>query len=249
MTELAPEADTLALTPAVTGPVATPEATPSRATRQRKAANPSRCMPLLERLASLYPALFGANFLPLKRGIYQDLMAAHPEELDGALLKEALALHTRSTRYLAAVASGQQRHDLSAAAVEAMAPEHVHHSLLEVFRRRQSRSDEDLRPQLRERMVRAFEASGLSREDYALRVRSRDEAANALLEEALAEAAARAAKVEALLRAYESSGQSVQVFADMYGMNLRDAQRSLTQAARRREMTAVASSGTPAAAN
>jgi DNA excision repair protein ERCC-2 len=34
--------------------------------------------PVLEQLAALYPALFGAVFLPLKRGIFQDLLAAHP---------------------------------------------------------------------------------------------------------------------------------------------------------------------------
>ncbi|MFM1907854.1 MAG: hypothetical protein RLZZ591_1531 [Pseudomonadota bacterium] len=195
-----------------------------------KASKVPRCMPVLEQLAALYPALFGAVFLPLKRGIFQDLMAAHPEALDSELLKEALALHTRSTRYLLAVASGQQRHDLHAQAVEAMAPEHVHHALLEVHRRRQGRSQEDLRPLLRERMVRAFEASGLSREDYALRVHSRDEAANTLLQEALAEAATRAARAEALLRAFDASGQTVEAFADMYGMDVREAKRSLDRA-------------------
>jgi sRNA-binding protein len=214
-----------------------------------KNAKVPRCMPVLEQLAALYPALFGAVFLPLKRGIFQDLMAAHPEALDSELLKEALALHTRSTRYLSAVASGQQRHDLQAQAVEAMAPEHVHHALLEVHRRRQGRSQEDLRPKLREHMVRAFEASGLSREDYALRVHSRDEAANALLEEALAEAATRAARAEALLRAFESSGQTVEAFADMYGMDVRDATRTLDRArAANANISAPVTATTPAPA-
>ena len=35
--------------------------------------------PVLEKLFELYPALFGAKFLPLKRGIFQDLMTAHPD--------------------------------------------------------------------------------------------------------------------------------------------------------------------------
>ena len=67
-----------------------------------------------------------------------------------------------------------------------MAPEHVHHALLEVFRRRQIRTQEDLRPKLRGRLLQAFEASGLSREAYTELVRSKDEAANQLLDEALA---------------------------------------------------------------
>lgn len=191
--------------------------------------------PVLEQLATLYPQLFGAVFLPLKRGIFQDLMNAHPELLEKDALKEALARHTRSTRYLTAVAGGQQRHDLQGQAVEAMAPEHVHHALLEVFRRRQGRAGntEDLRPRLVARIVQAMDASGLSREAYAALVRGRDEAANAVLDDALAEAGARAAKDEALLRAYTASGQpSAAAFADMYGMDARDVARSLERARR-----------------
>jgi sRNA-binding protein len=188
--------------------------------------------PVLDQLAALYPALFGAVFLPLKRGIFQDLMAAHPELLERESLKAALAMHTRSTRYLTAVASGEQRHDLQGQAVEPMAPEHVHHALLEVFRRRQGRSREDLRPKLRKRMLQAFEASGLSREAYTELVRSRDEAANTLLDEALAESSGRAARGEALLRAFEASGQTVAAFADMYGLDPQEAGRTLEQARR-----------------
>ena len=190
--------------------------------------------PVLEQLASLYPHLFGETFLPLKRGIFQDLQTAHPDVFERDALKSALAFHTRSTRYLTVVASGQQRHDLLGQAVEPMAPEHVHHALLEVFRRRQNRSHEDLRPKLRERIIQAFEACGLSRTDYAELVRSRDEATNALLDEALSEAASRLAKDEALLRAFEASAQTVEAFAGMYGMNPRTAELTLDRARKRR---------------
>ena len=122
--------------------------------------------PVLERLFELYPKMFGARFLPLKLGVYQELLALHPEEFKREDLKIALGLHARSTRYLEAVAAGEKRHDLNGAPVEDVAPEHVHHAILEVFRRRQARTSEDLRPQLRERLVAAIEASGLSREDY-----------------------------------------------------------------------------------
>jgi ProP effector len=201
-------------------------------------------MPVLEQLATLYPHLFGATFLPLKRGIFQDITDGQPEVFERDLLKEALALHTRSTRYLTAVASGQQRHDLAGAAVEAMAPEHVHHALLEVFRRRSGRASEaqraQLQSQLRERIVLAFEASGLSAEAYAELVRSRDEATNAALDAALAEAAGRAAKDEALLRAFSASGQTIEAFADMYGMDPRAVAGSVTRAQRPRAVVASA---------
>ena len=195
---------------------------------QRRAPRP--VPPALEQLAALYPPLFGAVFRPLKRGIFQDLMAAHPEAFEKDALKQALAIHTRSTRYLQAVAAGQQRHDLQGQPVEAMAPEHVHHALVEVYKRRQGRGQDDLLPRLRARIVDNIEASGLSREDYAERVCTRDDAANAVLDEAFAELAARAAKDEALLRTYEASGQSVEAFADMYGMDVRAVTRSVVSA-------------------
>jgi ProP effector len=200
--------------------------------------------PVLEQLAGLYPALFGEVFRPLKRGIYQDLLAAHPEGVDQEGLKEALALHTRSTRYLASVAAGMARHDLAGQPVEAMAPEHVHHALMEVYRRRLGRTPDNQKPALRERtvqaIVRAFDASGLSRMDYEAIARSRDESANALLGDALDLAAEQAAKDQAQLRAFEASGKTVEAFAEMYGLNPRDAAQTLARARRRHAAAAAA---------
>ena len=194
--------------------------------------------PVLEQLATLYPQLFGAELRPLKRGIFQDLMQAHPELLERDALKAALALHTRSSRYLSALAAGGQRHDLAGIGVEALAPEHVYHALIEVFRRRASRGNEDLRPKLRRRMVQAFEASGLTPDAYAALVRTHDEEANALLDQALAEANAQAAREEAQLRAFEASKATVEAFADMYGLDPHQAAHTLDRARQRRARAA-----------
>lgn len=187
--------------------------------------------PVLQRLFELYPKMFGARFLPLKLGAYQDLLAAHPDEFKKEDLKIALGLHARSTRYLEAVAAGEQRHDLNGTPVEPVAPEHVHHAILEVFKRRQARTGEDLRPKLRERLVAAIEASGLTREEYVLAMRGGDETSNAVLDEAFAEVGARTAKREALRRAFEASGKSVAEFAEMYGMQPEEVERTLQRAA------------------
>ncbi|RYF26186.1 MAG: Fertility inhibition FinO [Comamonadaceae bacterium] len=210
------------------------------------AQGPRRTHPALEQLAGFYPHLFGAQFLPLKRGIFQDLQDAHPGVFEKEELKAALGIHTRSTRYLQVVAEGRQRHDLQGQAVEAMAPEHVHHALLEVFRRRKPRDGEDLTLKLRRRIAQAYEASGLTREGYDTLVRGRDEKANALLDEAFAEVAERDAKAEALLRAFEASGSTPEQFADMYGMDARAVGQMLARA--RRPRTEAAAPANPAAA-
>lgn len=177
--------------------------------------------PVLEKLFELHPKLFGATFLPLKLGIFHDLMARHPDVFKKDELKLAMGQHARSTRYLECVAAGQARHDLDGVAVEPVAPEHVHHAILEVFRRRQSRSKDDLRPRLRVLLKQAVENSGLALDDYAALVRVQDEATNALLIEAMAELKAEAAKREALMVTFTASGKTEAEFADMYGMNLK----------------------------
>lgn len=184
--------------------------------------------PTLELLFGLYPDLFGARFLPLQRGVFQALLDKHPEAFQRDELKVALGLHTRSTKYLERVAAGDKRHGLDGQPVEEVAPEHVHHAILEVFKRRQARTADDLRPQLRKQLIAAFERSGLAREDYLALVRGKDEAVNALVDEAFAELAAQVAKREALQRAFAASGKTVAEFAEMYGLDPREVGRSLS---------------------
>ena len=183
--------------------------------------------PVLEKLFELYPQLFGAEFLPLKLGVFQELLALHPEHFARDALKAALGVHTRSTRYLQCVAAGKARHDLEGAAVEPVAPEHVYWAILELFRRRQARSAQDLRPKLRAQLLAAFDASGLARQDYLTRVQTRDADSTAALEDAFAERDQTLARQEALRTAYQNSGKTVAEFAEMYGMDERDVTRAL----------------------
>ncbi|MEY2617960.1 MAG: hypothetical protein RL522_962 [Pseudomonadota bacterium] len=176
--------------------------------------------PLLQRLWELHPRLFGARFRPLKLGIFEDLMARHPGAFQKEDLKQALGQHVRSTRYLEAVASGDLRHDLDGQPVEPVAPEHVQHAILEVFRRRQGRNAEAARTWARARLVQAIDASGLDRDAYLERVRTQDATALALVDEACAELAGQAARREALVRAYRGSGRSLEAFAEMYGLDV-----------------------------
>ena len=200
--------------------------------RKNGAPAPRKVHPVLERLFELYPQLFGARFRPLKLGIYQELLAAHGDEFKAEDLKLAMGLHARSTRYLDCVAAGHPRHDLQGNPVEPVAPEHIHHAILEVFRRRQGRTKDDLSGQLRDRIIAAIEASGVGREAYAERVRARDEASNAALDDALAELARQAAKREALMRAFEASGKTEAEFADMYGMDVKEVAYTLARVRR-----------------
>ena len=123
---------------------------------------------------------------------------------------------------------------------------------MEVFRRRQARANQDLRPFAKAQLIEAIEASGLTREDYLLCVRQQDEVSTDLLDAAFAELAEQAAKRDALLRMFEASGKTVAEFADMYGMNpdevahtverARATQAAAAQAAATAEAAAAAAS-------
>ena len=208
------------------------------AARAKPAERKQSAMPVLEQLFGFYPHLFGAEFLPLKRGIFQDLLERHPEVFQRDSLKAALSVHARSTRYLQCVAAGKARHDLDGAAVEEVAPEHVFQAVVELHRRRQARSQEDLLPRLRAPLAAAFEASGLSRADYLERVQIQDEKIAALLDEVLNEGVQKMARQEALFKAFEASGKSARDFAEMYGVHERDVLKAAL-ACKRRAQAAV----------
>ncbi len=213
----------------------TPATSPAKKTSDFKQ-RAQAVQPVLEKLFTLYPALFGAEFLPLKLGIFQELLAAHPDVLDKDTLKVALSVHTRSTTYLSSVAAGLQRHDLAGLPVEPLAPEHVYFAMMELHRRRLMRAPDEikakLQKQLRTQLIAAFEASGLERQDYLSRVQTNDANTHTALHEALAQLDEQLAKEAALLRAYDASGKTPVEFADMYGMNLRDVKAALARRGR-----------------
>ena len=188
---------------------------------------PPPVQPVLEKLFELYPKLFGAQFLPLKLGVYHELLALHPDHFQRDALKAALGVHTRSTRYLQSVAAGMARHDLQGVAGDPVAPEHIYLAILELHRRRQMRAREDLSPLLAKQIRAAFDASGLSGSDYLARLLVAHEDAHPALQEAIAAQSQKLARQEALFKAFEASGKSPEEFADMYGTALRDVKSAI----------------------
>ena len=227
----APDTDSSAVSPVPATPPATPLAKQPgiKQQPQQKRKPPAQRVPhpVLGKLFELHPELFGAQFKPLKIGVFDDLLARHPDAFRKEDLKVALGLHARSTAYLESVATGQQRHDLDGQPVAPVAPEHVHHAIMEVFRRRQLRTREDLRPRVVARLVAAIPGSGLTPLEYAVRMRTQDATSNAILDEAVAQLTQASAKREALTRAYQASGLSVEAFAEMYGMDPKEVARTL----------------------
>lgn len=175
--------------------------------------------PVLEQLATLHPALFGARFRPLKVGTFQDLMERHPGMFEPTALKEALGQHARSTRYLDCLARGEDRHDLDGQPVAPLSLEHRHHAIVELFKRRQARGQGDLQAAMRAQLRALFVASGLDRAGYAAAARVQRDALDVLLDEADQDQAVDMARREALLRAFELGTATEAEFAAQYGLS------------------------------
>ncbi len=187
--------------------------------------------PVLEALFDLYPYLFGDRFLPLKLGTYQELLARHPERFERSSLKAALGVHTRSTRYLQSVAAGSLRHSLDGMAIEAVAPEHVCLAILELYKRRQARGKDDARSKALKQLVATLESASWNRLQALEKIQPHEAVSAELLEEALTSIERQRAKSEALTRAFQGSGKTLEEFAAMYGMPLREVKAAVDRMA------------------
>lgn len=220
------------------------EPTPSAAKARRQRQH-DKARALLVQLAGWHPQLFGDAPAPLKRGIFQDLAAAHPD-VPHTALRAALRLHTGSTGYLKALAEGGARLGLDGQETEPVAPEHLWQALAALFARRSRRAGADLEEQrrwLRRRALRAWQASGLTPAAWhaaALSQGSQGDDADAALHAAMQDAAAYAARSEALLRAFEVQDKDEAHFAADWGLHPLEAQRQLALARRLRAAAAPA---------
>ena len=111
--------------------------------------------------------------------------------------------------------------------VEPVAPEHVHHAILELYKRRSGKAPERARQHAVEQLAAAIDVSGLGREGYRERFTSPDDNLHALLEDALAIVAQKSARREALQNAFKASGKTVVEFAEMYGLDPMEAKTLL----------------------
>lgn len=200
---------------------------PAAAAAPAKVGRRDQALPVLEQLFALYPSLFGERFLPLKLGVFQDLLAANPQVFERATLKLALGVHTRSTRYLQAVANGLPRHDLQGQPTEPVAPEHVVQAVVELYARRKAKAPDEARERLHKQLTRAYRASALPRGEFLARLGALDDELTQSLDAAMDEADQQRARDAALAQAFAASGLTVQAFALSVGVPVGEVRAAL----------------------
>lgn len=162
---------------------------------------PAECAALL---AARFPALFGKDvYRPLKLRIAADIQQEVPNTFTKRALSAFLHRHTTSTLYLKALANEPHRYDLGGAAAGEVSAEHRQAAAEEVQRRRAmqqqrragaiesqrkaevaQREAEGRERAARARLLRAFEASTLTRANFCALMGVADPELDALLAQA-----------------------------------------------------------------
>ena len=146
------------------------------------------------RLRARFPALFDGPPKPIKLRIQADIQERAPGEFARRELSAFLHRHTASNAYLRALVRATQRYDLDGAAAGELSEEHRRAAADELERRRGLREARLAREsdERRERaaLLRAFETTTLSRDNFCALKGLAPERLDELLAQARQEAAA-----------------------------------------------------------
>ncbi len=153
--------------------------------------SPAACA---ERLKALFPALFTGQAKPIKLRIQADIQARAPGVFSKAALSGFLRRYTGGTGYLIALTRAPHRVDLDGQPAGEIAAEHRQAAADELTRRRQvhegrRQAEEDQRRD-RAQLLRAFQSTTLTKDNFCALKGMTPEALDALLAQARQEAEA-----------------------------------------------------------
>jgi sRNA-binding protein len=174
------------------GPEATPQAAPA-AGDAPASLSPAECA---DRLRQLFPALFSGPAKPIKLRIQADIQQRAPGVFTKAALSGFLRRYTGGTGYLIALTRASQRIDLDGQPAGEISAEHRQAAADELARRRsihesRRQAEEDQRRE-RYQLLRAFETTTLTKDNFCALKGLTPEALDAALAQAREEAEMRA---------------------------------------------------------
>ncbi|HJV71277.1 ProQ/FinO family protein [Ideonella sp.] len=172
---------------------ATPSATEAPPPAATPSLSPAECA---ERLRALFPALFSGPAKPIKLRIQADIQARAPGVFTKAALSAFLRRYTGGTGYLIALTRAPQRLDLDGQPAGEISAEHRQAAADELVRRRavhesRRQAEEDQRRE-RWQLLRAFETTTLTKDNFCALKGMTPEALDAALAQARQEAEDRA---------------------------------------------------------
>ncbi len=182
-------------------------------------------------LRNIYPTIF-KTVVPLKIGIFHDLLAAHQDELPRGKLYGFLGRHTSTVAYLSAVAKGGPRFAMDGSIFGEVTEDERLHALgkLDEIRKEEEESG-DLARKKRSELRKAFAASGLKAKPYAEAIGMDLPLFNRVMERAKSEHAERQAKRQNLVAKFKTSGLGESEFAASQKMSVAALKRAIQKVA------------------
>lgn len=171
-------------------------------------------------LRERFPSVFGPKWRPLKIGVLNDLIEALGPNVPPRQIQRLIISRTSRIEYLQAISLGGHRYNLAGEVDGEITPsdqEYAHRRLAEEQARRHAASEAIGH---RSRFLKAFEASGMSLEEYAANTGIPLSTAHSDYDRGTYERALRRAKREVLSRKFEASGLTVEQFAESHKVKL-----------------------------
>lgn len=171
----------------------------------------------LRGLAERYPAVFGSPPRPLKIGIYEDMLRDLCDERAAGRLRSLLAKHTGLPAYLAEVAKGGARFDLSGAPAGEISPEaqaYAAETLSEIHAQATAKAE-------RRALLKQYEASGLTKREFVTQHGLDHASFCTQVARANNERLARRRQRAELVHRFRESGLSREAFASKAGIALK----------------------------
>lgn len=179
-------------------------------------------------LARLFPAVFGEKvWKPLKIGIYQDILEILGREIHTGSVRLVLRHHTAQPDYLRALAAGGPRFGLDGSPDGEVSVKAQTAAAMAL----ESSKQRSLDVQQRSLLLKAFEATGLSLQAYAIREGISHAKLQSDVHRALHERQARHEKRALLAKQFEASGMSADEYAAKRGIPLGKLQTAIAKVA------------------
>ncbi|QPC30569.1 ProQ/FinO family protein [Caldimonas thermodepolymerans] len=192
-------------------------------------------------LKEKFPALFAGKPKPLKLRIQVDIQARCPDTFPKQTLSAFLRRYTMSDAYLRAVSTGTHRYDLDGNPAGELSEEHRQVAQQTLAQRRARHEERRAQEQaeraqahaqrnFRAALLRDYEGTTLTRENFCALKGVDPNQLDALLETARQEREQRKQFLAELLASYKASGLSVAAFAEQRRMHPVQLERLLREA-------------------
>lgn len=179
-------------------------------------------------ICQLYPEVFGSHIRPLKIGIANDLMAAHPA-LPKKLMHTILGGHTRRVAYIAALAAGGPRYALDGTPSGEVTEQERSDARARLKTIRESKQENQLAEKARSQILKDYEANTLSFAEFAEHRGMSHDQLTSDPDKARHERARRHAARLKLVESYKSSGLDIETFAAKSGKSVAQVTRAINK--------------------